>query len=70
MFSKEVFVSAVVISVLAIISKVIGCGLSTDAIVVFMTAVTTLIAPALLRFLFCDPEISEQPSSAASLVRL
>ena len=83
--------AAIVISLLAIISKVVGCGLplwrdgwmsalqvgvgmmprgevalivalvglqsqivlpSTYAIVVFMTAVTTILAPPLLRYLF------------------
>jgi Kef-type K+ transport system membrane component KefB len=87
----EILVAALVISVLAIISKVIGCGLpmlgegwqtvlqvgigmmprgevalivalvglqsgivtqSTYAIVVIMTAVTTILAPPILRFLF------------------
>jgi Kef-type K+ transport system membrane component KefB len=91
LFTREVLAAAVVISVLAIISKVIGCGLpllregwqnalrvgvgmmprgevalivalvglqskivteSTYAIVVFMTAVTTILAPPLLRLLF------------------
>jgi Kef-type K+ transport system membrane component KefB len=109
LFTKDVFVAAIVISVLAIISKVIGCGLpllhegwptvlrvgvgmmprgevalivalvglqsriigqSTYAIVVFMTAVTTLIAPALLRNLFRDQGSAEEPDSTASLVRL
>jgi Kef-type K+ transport system membrane component KefB len=109
LFTKDVFVAAIVISVLAIISKVIGCGLpllyegwptvlrvgvgmmprgevalivalvglqsriigqSTYAIVVFMTAVTTLIAPALLRNLFRDQGSAEEPDSTPSLVRL
>jgi len=91
LFSREVVAAAVVISVLAIVSKVVGCGLpllregwqnalrvgvgmmprgevalivalvglqskivteSTYAIVVFMTAVTTILAPPLLRLLF------------------
>jgi Na+:H+ antiporter len=90
-FRKEVLVAAVVISVLAIVSKLVGCGAplwregwaamlqvgvgmmprgevalivalvglqsqmvtqSTYAIVVFMTAVTTLLAPPVLRILF------------------
>ncbi|MFZ0284895.1 MAG: cation:proton antiporter, partial [Terriglobales bacterium] len=90
-FTGDILVTAAVISLLAIISKVIGCGLpllkqgkrdilrvgfgmlprgevalivalvglesgivlqSTYAIVVFMTAVTTLIAPPLLRYAF------------------
>ena len=91
LFRGDVLVTAVVISVLAIISKVLGCGLPllkeglhtsltvgigmmprgevalivalvglnsrivkepTYAIVVFMTAVTTVLAPALLRYMF------------------
>ena len=90
-FRKDVLLSAVMISLLAIISKLAGCGLplwregwtamlqvgvgmlprgevalivalvglqsqmvtqSTYAIVVFMTAVTTLLAPPFLRILF------------------
>ena len=90
-FSGNVLVAAVIVSLLAIFSKVLGCGLpllregwtnvlrvgvgmmprgevalivalvglqskivseSTYAIVVFMTAVTTLLAPPLLRVLF------------------
>jgi Kef-type K+ transport system membrane component KefB len=92
-FKGEILVAAAVVSVLAIVSKVIGCGLpmlgygwrqvlqvgtgmmprgevalivalvglqsgivsqSTYAIVVLMTAVTTLIAPPALRLLFRD----------------
>ena len=91
LFQGEVLTVAVVVSLLAIISKVIGCGLpllregwhtvlqvgvgmmprgevalivalvglnyrivteSTYAVVVFMTAVTTVLAPPLLRYLF------------------
>jgi Na+:H+ antiporter len=91
LFAGNVLWAAIVISLLAIVSKVIGCGLplwkegwlsamqvgvgmmprgevalivalvglqsqivlpSTYAIVVFMTAVTTLLAPPLLRVLF------------------
>jgi Kef-type K+ transport system membrane component KefB len=91
LFTGKVLVAAVVISLLAIVSKVLGCGLpmllegwsnvlrvgigmmprgevalivalvglqsgtvlqSTYAIVVFMTAVTTLLAPPLLRVLY------------------
>src|SRR5438270_2161760 len=94
----EILVAAFIISILAIISKVIGCGLpmlgqgwravlqvgtgmmprgevalivalvglqsgivtqSTYAIVVFMTAVTTVLAPPLLRVLFRE-EIRQQ----------
>jgi Kef-type K+ transport system membrane component KefB len=91
LFAHKVLAAAIVVSVLAIVSKVIGCGLplwregwrsalqvgvgmmprgevalivalvglqsqivlpSTYAIVVFMTAVTTILAPPLLRWLF------------------
>ena len=91
LFSGDLLIDAVIVSLLAIISKVIGCGLpllgqewrkifqvgigmmprgevalivalvglqsgivlqSTYAIVVFMTAVTTLCAPPLLRYVF------------------
>ena len=91
LFNGEVLVVACVVTLLAIISKVVGCGLpviadswraalsvgvgmmprgevalivalvglnsrivtqSTYAIVVFMTAVTTVLAPPLLRYLF------------------
>jgi len=90
-FSRQIVVAAAVISVLAIVSKVIGCGLpmlgqgwrqvlqvgtgmmprgevalivalvglqsgivsqGTYAIVVLMTAATTVIAPPLLRYMF------------------
>jgi Kef-type K+ transport system membrane component KefB len=105
-FTGGVLVAAMVISVLAIISKLIGCGLplikegmptmlrvgvgmiprgevalivalvglqskivtqSTYAIVVFMTGVTTLIAPPVMRYLFRDemPEAAEETSPAA-----
>ena len=91
LFSGDLLTDAAIVSLLAIISKVIGCGLpllgqqwrkifqvgigmmprgevalivalvglqsgivlqSTYAIVVFMTAVTTLLAPPLLRYVF------------------
>ncbi len=91
LLTREILISALMISVLAVISKLIGCGLpmlgqgwrqvlqvgtgmmprgevalivalaglqagivtqSTYAIVVIMTAVTTLLAPPLLRILF------------------
>jgi Kef-type K+ transport system membrane component KefB len=91
LFTGEILVAAVIISLLAIVSKVVGCGLvllregwrsalqvgvgmmprgevalivalvglqskivtqSTYAIVVFMTAVTTIFAPPFLRFVF------------------
>jgi Kef-type K+ transport system membrane component KefB len=109
LFTKDVLVAAIVISILAIISKVIGCGLpllhegwptvlrvgvgmmprgevalivalvglqskiigqSTYGIVVFMTGITTLIAPALLRFLYRDQQHAEETDSVPSLVRL
>jgi Kef-type K+ transport system membrane component KefB len=93
MFTGNVLFTAIVISLLAIISKVVGCGLplwsegwksalqvgigmmprgeaalivalvglqskivmpSTYGIVVFMTAVTTILAPPILRYLFGD----------------
>jgi Kef-type K+ transport system membrane component KefB len=91
LFRGDVLVTAIIISLLAVVSKVIGCGLpllrsgwgtvlrvgvgmmprgevalivalvglrsqivteSTYAIVVFMTAVTTFIAPPILRYLY------------------
>jgi len=100
-FTSEVLLAAVAVSLLAIISKIVGCGVpllgegwstafrvgagmvprgevalivalvglqsgivlqSTYAIVVFMTAVTTLIAPPLLRYLFRG-EIPQQQGS-------
>jgi Kef-type K+ transport system membrane component KefB len=106
LFRGDVLLAAFVISLLAIISKVVGCGLplvreswsfalrvgvgmmprgevalivalvglnsqvvtqSTYAIVVFMTAVTTVLAPPLLRYLFRN--VAEQkivPMQAAS----
>lgn len=96
-FSRDLWVDAIVVSLLAVAAKLIGCGLpmlregwrmalkvgvgmvprgevglivaligvnmamvsdSGYAIVVFMTAVTTLIAPPLLRMLFSrDPQV-------------
>jgi len=104
-FNGDILVAAVVISVLAIVSKVVGCGLplwrqgrgdilrvgfgmlprgevalivalvglqsgivlqSTYAIVVFMTAVTTLMAPSLLRYAFRgEPRDRPHPNGAA-----
>jgi Kef-type K+ transport system membrane component KefB len=97
-FKGEILIDAIVISILAIVSKLIGCGLplirqgwravlqvgtgmmprgevalivalvglqsgivaeSTYAIVVFMTAVTTVLAPPFLRVLFRE-EIRQQ----------
>jgi Kef-type K+ transport system membrane component KefB len=91
LFTADVLVASVIVSLLAIISKVAGCGLpllregwttvfrvgvgmmprgevalivalvglqskivasSSYAIVVFMTAVTTLLTPPLLRYLY------------------
>jgi Kef-type K+ transport system membrane component KefB len=91
LFNGDVLVVALVVTLLAVVSKVVGCGLpligegwntvlsvgvgmmprgevalivalvglnskivtqSTYAIVVFMTAVTTVLAPPLLRYLF------------------
>lgn len=103
LFNGEVLVTAIVITVLAIVSKLIGCGLpllgegwhnvlnvgvgmmprgevalivalvglnskmisnSVYAIVVFMTAVTTLLAPPLLHYLFRE-EASQATSAVA-----
>jgi Kef-type K+ transport system membrane component KefB len=109
LFSGEVLLAASVISLLAIASKIIGCGLpllnegwetvfrvgvgmlprgevalivalvglqsgfvlqSTYAIVVFMTGVTTLIAPPILRYLFRDEIRLEDERAAPAHVRL
>ena len=59
---------ALIVALVGLQSRIIGQ--STYAIVVFMTAVTTLIAPALLRNLFRDQGSAEESDSAASLVRL
>lgn len=103
--SHNVLVAAIVVSGLAIVSKLLGCGLPmlregwhtslivgvgmmprgevalivalvglkskivtqpTYAVVVFMTAVTTLFAPPLLRYLFRD-EVPESAALGASL---
>jgi Kef-type K+ transport system membrane component KefB len=109
LFSRHVLFTAAMISLLAIVSKVLGCGLpllsegwlsvfrvgvgmmprgevalivaavglrseivlpSTYAIVVFMTAVTTLLAPPLLRYLF-RPELKlPEEDSTPAAVRL
>jgi Kef-type K+ transport system membrane component KefB len=105
----EILVSAVVISILAIVSKVIGCGLpligqgwrsvlqvgigmmprgevalivalvgyqshivtqSTYAIVVVMTAVTTILAPPSLRYVFRDEIRQTHEESMAAPARL
>jgi Kef-type K+ transport system membrane component KefB len=105
-FTGSVLIAAIVISVLAIVSKLVGCGLplikegmptmlrvgvgmiprgevalivalvglqskivtqSTYAIVVFMTGVTTLIAPPVMRYLFRGemPQTADETSLAA-----
>ncbi len=108
-FTGNILVAAIVVSVLAIVSKVVGCGLpllsegwatvfrvgvgmtprgevalivalvglqsqivlqSTYAIVVFMTAVTTLIAPPLLRYLFRGEKQEHDLHPAAAPVQL
>jgi Kef-type K+ transport system membrane component KefB len=105
LFKGPVLLTAGVISVLAIVSKVVGCGLpmigkgwhsvmavgigmmprgevalivalaglnaqivtaQTYAIVVFMTAVTTVVAPPALRYMFRQPP-SGSPSTVAHL---
>jgi Na+:H+ antiporter len=103
LFGGSVLIAAVVISILAIISKVLGCGLPllkegahisltvgigmmprgevalivalvglnshivhqpTYAIVVFMTAVTTLLAPPMLRFMFREELRESEPATS------
>lgn len=100
LFTRHVWVTAVIISVLAVLSKVLGCGLpmisegvataikvgvgmmprgevalivaliglqtgaispSAYAVVIFMTAVTTILAPPLLRYLFRNLEPETGP---------
>jgi Kef-type K+ transport system membrane component KefB len=109
LFTGAVLWAAAIVSLLAIISKIIGCGLpllgegwgmalrvgvgmlprgevalivalvglqsgivlqSTYAIVVFMTAVTTLIAPPVLRYLFRDTMPQQDERATAAQVRL
>ena len=109
LFTGGVLLAAIVVSLLAIVSKIIGCGLpllgegwetvfrvgvgmlprgevalivalvglqsgivlqSTYAIVVFMTAVTTLIAPPVLRYLFRGEIAPQDERAAAAQVRL
>jgi Kef-type K+ transport system membrane component KefB len=109
LFTRDILMSAMVISVLAIVSKMIGCGLpmvkygwrqalqvgtgmmprgevalivalvglqfgivsqSTYAIVVLMTAVTTMLAPPLLRVLYRREIESEQQAHVPEPVRL
>jgi Kef-type K+ transport system membrane component KefB len=101
-FQGNVLIAAVVISVLAIISKVLGCGLPllkeglhtsltvgigmmprgevalivalvglnsrivhepTYAIVIFMTAVTTVLAPSLLRYMYRNEVREVEPAA-------
>jgi Kef-type K+ transport system membrane component KefB len=101
-FDRKLIVSAIVVSVLAIISKLVGCGLpvlhsglktaikvgvgmvprgevglivalvglqmgivseSAYALVILMTAVTTLVAPPIMKIVFRD-EVTEQPVMA------
>jgi len=109
LFHGDILITASVISLLAIVSKVVGCGLplyksgwptvfqvgvgmmprgevalivalvglksgivtqSTYAIVVFMTAVTTLLAPPILRILFRREILHPQQSHSPAEVRL
>jgi Kef-type K+ transport system membrane component KefB len=102
LFKGNVLIAAIVVSILAIISKVLGCGLPllregvhtsltvgigmmprgevalivalvglnsrivhepTYAIVVFMTAVTTVLAPPMLRYMFRE-EVREAETAA------
>jgi Kef-type K+ transport system membrane component KefB len=97
-FDRRLVISAIIISVLAFLSKLIGCGLpvlrsgwkmalkvgvgmtprgevglivaliglqmnvisqSAYALVIFMTAATTLIAPAIMRLMFRDDAVPE-----------
>jgi Na+:H+ antiporter len=108
-FNGEVLLAATIISLLAIISKIIGCGVpllghgwftvlrvgvgmvprgevalivavvglqsgivlqSTYAIVVFMTAVTTLIAPPMLRYLFRSETAKKHDSPREAQLQL
>jgi Kef-type K+ transport system membrane component KefB len=103
LFKGNVLIAAIVVSILAIISKVLGCGLPllregvhtsltvgigmmprgevalivalvglnsrivhepTYAIVVFMTAVTTVLAPPMLRYMFRE-EVREAEAAAS-----
>jgi len=109
LFNENLVTTAIFISLLAIVSKVIGCGLplfkegwpvvlqvgvgmmprgevalivalvglqsqivtqSTYAIVVFMTAITTLLAPPLLRFMFRNEIRQHQEEPTAATVQL
>ena len=109
LFTGDLLLAATVISLLAVISKVIGCGLpllsegwptvfrvgvgmmprgevalivalvglqsgimsqSAYGIVVFMTAVTTLLAPPILRYLFLDETGQRRADNAAAPAQL
>ena len=109
LFDENLVTAAIFISLLAIVSKVIGCGLpllkegwpavlqvgvgmmprgevalivalvglqsqivtqSTYAIVVFMTGITTLLAPPLLRFLFRNEIRQHEEEPAPATVQL
>ena len=109
LFNENLVTTAIFISLLAIVSKVIGCGLplfkegwpavlqvgvgmmprgevalivalvglqsqivtqSTYAIVVFMTGITTLLAPPLLRFMFRNEIRQHQEEATAATVQL
>jgi len=102
-FDRKLVVSAIVVSVLAIISKLVGCGLpvlasgwktavkvgvgmvprgevglivalvglqmnivseSAYAVVIFMTGVTTLIAPPIMKIVFRDEVPAAEPAMA------
>lgn len=99
-FNNKVLVTAIVITVLAIVSKIVGCGLpvlnrgwrealqvgvgmtprgevalivaliglqmkaisdQAYAVVVFMTGITTIVAPVALRYLFRNPKANGLP---------
>src|SRR5262249_28260388 len=109
LFGANLLITAGIVSLLAIVSKVIGCGLplirdgwpavlqvgvgmmprgevalivalvglqsqmvtqSTYAIVIFMTAVTTLLAPPLLRFLFRNEIREHEETTMVAPVQL
>jgi Kef-type K+ transport system membrane component KefB len=109
LFNEKLVTTAIFVSLLAIISKVMGCGLpllkegwpavlqvgvgmmprgevalivalvglqsqivsqSTYAIVVFMTGITTLLAPPLLRFLFRNEIREHEGEPTAATVQL
>lgn len=112
LFTGRVWVAAIVISILAVISKVVGCGLpllregfgtalrvgvgmmprgevalivaliglqmnvisqQAYAVVIFMAAATTLLAPPMLRYLFANQaagsELSEEMEEEAEMTR-